>query len=112
MKKTMFAAIFAIILFSSTTICYAERGDWHGGIRARIQEDRQRIERGIHHGSLTRFEAERLYRKLGFILDEIDRMKADGRLDMRERERIHRDLDRLDRDIMREKHDNDRRRRY
>lgn len=112
MKRTVIAAIFALILFTTITACYADRGDWHSGIRERIQVDRQRIERGIYHGSLTRFEADRLYRELDYILDEIDRMRMDGHLDMRERERIHRDLDRLDRDIMRERHDNERRRRY
>ena len=112
MKKIAFSTIFAIIIFASMTACYAERGDWHGGIRARIEEDQQRIERGIEHGSLTRHEAMQLRRELGSILDKIDRMKQDGRLDGWERERINRDLDRLDRDIMREKHDDERRRRY
>ncbi len=112
MKNVVFSAIFSIVIFVTMTACYAQRGDWHGGIRARIQEDEQRIERGIEHGSLTRHEAIRLRNELGHILDKIDRMKEDGRLDGRERERINRDLDRLDRDIMREKRDDERRRRY
>ncbi len=102
--------MFAAIYFAGMAPSYAERGDWHGGIRSRIHEDQQRIERGIERGSLTRHEAKRLQRELGHVLDKIDRMKQDGRLDHRERERINRDLDRLDRDITREKRDDERRR--
>jgi hypothetical protein len=110
MKKVVVAIMFAIMLFATMATSYAERGDWHGGIRSRIHEDQQRIERGIERGSLTRHEARRLQRELGDILDKIDRMKEDGRLDRRERERIDRYLDRLDMDITREKRDDERRR--
>jgi hypothetical protein len=111
MKKVTFAVMFAVILFSTIAISYAERRDWHGGIRTRIHEAHQRIQRGIERGSLTRPEARRLKEELNGILRKIDRMKADGRLDHREREIVNRDLDRLDRDIYREKHDGERRRR-
>lgn len=110
MKKVVFIIMFAAIFFAGMATSYAERGEWHGGIRSRIQEDQQRIERGIERGSLTRHEARRLQRELGHILDKIDRMRQDGHLDRRERERINRDLDRLDRDITREKRDDERRR--
>ncbi len=109
MKKMVFAMMFAIMLFATMATSYAERGDWHGGIRSRIIEDQERIERGVEHGSLTRHEARMLQRELGDILDKIDRMKADGRLDPREREIINRNLDRLDRDITREKRNDQRR---
>jgi hypothetical protein len=103
MKKMVFTVMFAIMLFATVVTSYAERGDWRGGIRSRIIEDQQRIERGVEHGSLTRHEARMLQRELGGILDKIDRMKSDGYLDPREREIINRNLDRLDRDITREK---------
>ena len=109
MKKMVLTVIFAIMFFAPIATSYADRDDWHGGIRSRIIEDQQRIERGIEHGSLTRHEARMLQRELGAILDKIDRMKADGRLDPREREIINRDLDRLDRDITREKRNEQRR---
>ena len=111
MKKVVFVIMFAAVFFAGMATSYAERGEWHSGIRSRIQEDQQRIERGVEHGSLTRHEARRLQRELGQILDKIGRMSEDGRLDHRERESINRDLDRLDRDITREKR-NDERRRY
>ena len=78
-------------------------GDWRGGIRSRIQDAKQKINQGVERRTLDRREARRLNRELGNILNKIDRMKADGRLSRSEREKINRNLDRLDRDIAREK---------
>jgi hypothetical protein len=86
-----------------------ERGDWHGGIRTRIHKAKQSIERGIEQGDLTSHEAKKLNEELENILDKIDSMKEDGHLSEREREKINHDLDRLERDIRREKSDDDRR---
>lgn len=83
--------------------------DWHESIRERIREDHRRIERGFERGSLTRREAGRLGSELDHILDKIDWLRRDGRLNRTEREVIHRDLDRLEREIRREKRDDDRR---
>jgi hypothetical protein len=110
MKKVTIVIMFASMLFGTMATGYAERGDWRGGIRSRIHEANQRIERGIERGSLTRHEARRLKEELNQVLDRIDRMKADGQLDRREREKINYDLDRLDRDIRREKRDDGHRR--
>lgn len=83
--------------------------DWHESIRERIRESDRRIERGIERGSLTRKEARRLRGELGHIIDKIHWLRSDGRLNSMEREAIHRDLDMLERDIRREKRDDDRR---
>jgi septal ring factor EnvC (AmiA/AmiB activator) len=85
------------------------QGDWRGGIRSRIQESKQKIDQGIEQGTLNRHEARRLNKELGNILNKIDSMKADGRFSQRERDSIKRDLDRLDRDILKEKRDDNRR---
>ena len=77
--------------------------DWRGGIRSRIQDSRQKIDQGIERRTINRHEARRLNKELSNILNKIDRMKADGRLSQGEREKINRNLDRLDRDIAREK---------
>jgi polyhydroxyalkanoate synthesis regulator phasin len=106
MKKMMFFVMFAVMLFGTIATGYAEQGDWRGGIRFRIQESRQKIDRGIEQGTLNRQEASRLNEELGNILDKIDRMKADGQFSQGERDSINSDLDRLDRDISREKRDN------
>jgi len=87
----------------------AEPVDWRGGIRSRIQVSKQKIEQGIGNGTLNRHEAGKLNKELGKILNKIDRMKADGRLSRGEQDKINRDLDRLDRDIFKEKHDENRR---
>ena len=88
---------------------HAAQGDWRGGIRSRIQKSKQKIAQGIERRTLNRHEADKLYAELDTILDKIDHMKADGYLSQGERDRIQRDLDRLDKDIFKEKHDHDQR---
>jgi peptidoglycan hydrolase CwlO-like protein len=105
MKKVILAVICAVFVFGTLATGYAEQGDWRGGIRTRIQVAKQKIERGIERGTLTRQEAGKLNEELGTILNKIDRMKADGQLSQGERDRINNDLDRLDRDIFKEKRD-------
>jgi septal ring factor EnvC (AmiA/AmiB activator) len=109
MKKVILAVICAVFVFGTITTGYAEQDDWRGGIRSRIQESKQKIDRGVERGTLNRREARKLNKELGKILNKIDRMRADGRLSQRDRDKINRDLDRLDRDISREKRDGDRR---
>ncbi len=111
MKKVMLAGVCAVMLLGTVAPANAERGDWRRGIRERIHEAEARIERGIERGLLTRHEAHRLHEELNGILYKIDRMREGGYLDSRERSIINRDLDRLDRDISRERHDGDYRRR-
>ncbi|HEX2769396.1 MAG TPA: hypothetical protein VHN12_08925 [Geobacteraceae bacterium] len=107
MKKVMLAVMCAVMLFGTIAIGYAERGDWRGGIRTRIHEAKERIDRGIDRRTLTRHEARRLQGELDRILYKIDRMKEDGHLSQRDREKINHDLDRLNRDISRERRDDD-----
>ena len=110
MKKLLLAVLCTVMIFGGIVTSHAQEGDWHGGIRTRINTEYERIERGIERGSLTRHEAGMLKGELDGILNKIDYMKRDGRLSEREREMIHRDLDRLHRDISREKRDDNRRR--
>lgn len=106
MKKVILAVICAVFVFGTIATGYAEQGDWRGGIRSRIQVSKQKIEQGIERGTLNRHEADKLNAELGTILNKIDRMKADGYLSQGERDNINNDLNRLDRDIFKEKHDN------
>lgn len=105
MKKMILAVICAVFVFGTITAGYAEQGDWRGGIRSRIQVSKQKIDQGIQQGTLNRHEADKLHAELGTILNKIDRMKADGYLSQGERDNINNNLDRLDRDIFKEKHD-------
>ena len=106
MKKVFLAVLCAVFVFGTIATGHAEQGDWRGGIRSRIQESKQKIAQGIERGTLNRHEADKLNAELGTILNKIDRMKADGYLSQGERDNIKNDLDRLDRDIFKEKHDN------
>lgn len=105
MKKLFLAAMCAVFVFGTIATGYAEQADWRGGIRSRIQASQQKINQGIERGTLNRYEADKLNAELGTILNKIDRMKADGSLSQRERDNINNNLDRLDRDIFKEKHD-------
>jgi hypothetical protein len=106
MKKLILVVLFTVMMFGTATISHA---DWRGGIRSRVNIEYQRIERGIESGLLTRHEAGRLKGELDGIIYKIDRMKDDGYLSPRERDIINRNLDRLHRDISREKRDANRR---
>ena len=105
MKKLMYLVMFAVMLLGTIATGYAEQGDWRGGIRTRVQEAKQKINQGIERGTLNRHEAGKLNEELSNILYKIDRMKADGQLSQGERDNINNDLNRLDRDIFKEKHD-------
>ena len=105
MKSLFLAAISVLMLCAALAPVQAQQGDWRGGIRGRISESRASIDRGVEQGVLTRRDAQRFYDELDDILSKIERMKADGYLSDRERDIINRDLDRLIRDIGRERHE-------
>ncbi|MBL8447923.1 MAG: hypothetical protein JNJ44_10975 [Zoogloeaceae bacterium] len=79
-------------------------------IPARIESLERRIDRGIQSGALTRHEARDLQRELMDIRRREDQMRMDGRLSPDERARMHAALDRLERRVRAEKHDEDTRR--
>lgn len=107
MKKIVAAVMCTLMLLGTLSLGYAQQGDWRGGIRSRIHEARTSIMIGIDNGTLTRREARQLNGELDYILDRIDRMRSDGHLSRGERERVNYDLDKLERNIRREKHDDD-----
>ncbi len=76
-----------------------------GNIDQREAAEQQRIQNGIRSGAITPQEARRLEAEQRRIRDAEDRMRADGRLDPRERARLNQMLNKADRDISREKHD-------
>jgi hypothetical protein len=79
------------------------------GVNHRQHNQQQRIEQGWRSGELTGGEARHLGREARGIQREERRYKSDGNLSGRERADLHRDLNSLNRDIFREKHDNQRR---
>ena len=75
-------------------------------INRREREQRQRIHRGIRSGELTRREATRLTAEQAAIRAYEARARATGGVSCRERRRLDNMLDRANRDIYRQKHDN------
>ena len=70
----------------------------------------QRIDLGLRNGVLTRDEGRMLRLELQQIKEDAARMLRDGRMTQREKDRLHADLDRLERRIVREARDDDRNR--
>jgi predicted ribosome quality control (RQC) complex YloA/Tae2 family protein len=73
-------------------------------ISDRIENQQKRINQGIRSGELTRKEAAMLQDNLDSIKDKLTRMKSDGRLNERERERLDRMLDQNSEMIKDKKH--------
>lgn len=77
-------------------------------IRERIEHSQHNIDRASAKGRLTESEAQGLKQELDGIVGKVDGMQGDGHLNYREREQIHHDLDRLQKNIRREKRDEER----
>ena len=84
----------------------AERAATFNDRAARI---RNRIERGMHDGSITRPEGRRLFRDLDNIQRKERAFRADGRVDRREFDELSADLDRLGARVRQERMDEQRR---
>lgn len=95
-RQCMVFVIAFVLSFS--TVAFAD------SIQQRVNAAYMRIDRGIQTGALTREEAHRLKSELRNIRETEVRMLADGRLNHHERERLHNDLDRLERHISHLKH--------
>ena len=133
MKRILFALATAGVLASGTAIAgvttvhsvgdhqsgmfvpvqyhadYARWEDRSASINEREAQIRARIQRGLNDGSITRWEARRLYRDLGNIEAKERAFRSDGRLSGREFAELNRDLDRLALNVREQRHDQDRR---
>ncbi|TMH68086.1 MAG: hypothetical protein E6H48_06375 [Betaproteobacteria bacterium] len=78
-------------------------------INEREARIKNRIQRGIQDGSLTDWEARRLYRELGYVENKERAFRSDGRIDGREAAELNRDLDRLADNVRDQRHDEQRR---
>ena len=102
MKKfVMLLVVAAVMVMVAGSVVYAG----HSGkeVRERLDNMQTRIDRGIASGELTRHESDRLQGELNRIRHEFEEMKWDG-LSPRERRKLEKDMDRLDKDILRKKH--------
>ncbi|MCC6752407.1 MAG: hypothetical protein IT266_00320 [Saprospiraceae bacterium] len=107
MKKIMFFVILATVVLAHAGAAQScDRGSGH-----HRQDVRGRIEKGWHSGELTRDELRLLKMEGKQIARARKRMLRDGYLDPHERRKLHRMHRDFDRELWRQKHDRDHRRR-
>lgn len=99
------AAFAATLVCASGSFAHPPRSPWIDGREWRQEE---RVNQGIRSGQLTPREAVRLEREQARIRYHERMMKADGLFTRSERARLHRELNRADRHIYRQKHDRQR----
>ena len=101
MKKLVSFLLAAVFVLGASAVSLAG----HRGINARQYREQHRINRGIRNGELTRFEARRLQTRLARIGRYESRARSDAYLSLRERARLHHQLNRESRAIYRQIHD-------
>jgi hypothetical protein len=104
MKKAWVFIVVAslVVILSAGSILAGNTYD--PKIQERITKQQQRIDQGIASGSLTSTEAVTLQDNLNWVKAEETRLKADGKLNKRERERLHKMLDDNNNMIYKKKH--------
>jgi hypothetical protein len=117
MKRTLFRFFIATVMIAGilpmTGLAQGYRSRGYDKINRREDSQRNRIQRGVSSGQLTRREAARLINQQRRIETYERRSRLDdGRLDWQERQRLDRMLDRSSRDIYRQKNDRQDRDRY
>jgi hypothetical protein len=100
MKKGILITVFCLAAFS---LANAQNTP---GIRHSQKHQTMRINQGVRSGELTRQETKRLVREQKHIQHEKRLAKADGKVTRRERKHIRHDQRVANRDIYRQKHDN------
>jgi hypothetical protein len=100
MKKGILIIVFCLAAFS---LANAQNSS---GIRQTQKHQTMRINQGVRSGELTRHETKRLVREQKHIQHEKRLAKADGKVTRRERKHIRQDQRAANRDIYRQKHDN------
>ncbi|HYH41355.1 MAG TPA: hypothetical protein VD867_05190 [Burkholderiales bacterium] len=106
--KTLIGAALAVCLCGFGP-AMANHGPRDSSVNQRQHLVEQRIEQGMRAGELTRREYRRLQHEAREIGQLEHAFRADGRLSERERGELHARLDRLAREVYREKHDGERR---
>ena len=109
MKHGFILAVMGIFILTLTSSIVCAQPVRDIGIQERIAAQQSRIDQGIVSGRLTQREAAIIQDNLNWIRDRELRMKADGILTGRERERLHRMLDQNSEMIFRKKHNRIRR---
>jgi hypothetical protein len=74
-------------------------------IQQRMQNQEQRIQQGVNSGTLTPKEAGKLEAREAKIRQDEARMKSDGKLTAKERQKLNKELDHASDRIYKQKHD-------
>ena len=102
MKKfTAISVLVILLVVSGVALVY---GAPPANIPDRIANQQQRIDEGVTSGKLTRGEADVLQDNLNWIKATFARMKADGRLNQKESNRLDEMLDQNSKMIFNKKH--------
>lgn len=102
MKNTMICILALLFIMSLSLVSFANTP----GINRRERNQQRRIAHGITDGQLTAREAARLEREEAHIYRDERRAKSDGTVTFRERQHLDNELDRANRRIYRNTHDN------
>ena len=104
MKKVwVFIVVASLVVILSAGNIFAGN-TYDPKIQERIAKQQQRIDQGIASGNLTNTEAVILQDNLNWVKAEETRLKADGKLNKRERERLHEMLENNNHMIYKKKH--------
>jgi len=99
--KRMLAGTLALALTVAAAASMADAAT----VNERQERQQERIEQGVKSGQLTKREAARLERQEAKIAAEEKAFRSDGKLSLRERAKLQRDLNKTSRRIYRQKHD-------
>ena len=102
MKKTTICFLALTIIMSLSFAAFANTP----GINRRERNQQRRIAHGFADGQLTAREAVRLEREEAHIYRDERRAKVDGKVTFWERQHLDNELDRANRRIYRNTHDN------
>lgn len=104
--RVAFIVGFCIFVAAAPVFAQAQAsGTTDPGIQKRMQNQGQRIDQGVQSGALTPRETGKLETEQAKIQQAEERMKSDGNLTPKERQRLNRMQDRSSRDIYNQKHD-------
>jgi hypothetical protein len=105
LKLAFFAGLTFLI---AAEVAYGQSqtyGTHDPGIQQRMQNQEQRIDQGVSSGALTPKEAGRLEGEQARIQQTEQRMKSDGQLTQKERQKLNNMQDLSSKHIYKQKHD-------
>ncbi len=103
-----FAFIAGLTFLLAAEVAYGQTQNYSindHGIQQRMRNQQQRIDQGISSGQLTPKEAGKLETLEAKIRQDEARMKSDGNLTAKERQKLNQELDKTSNRIYKQKHD-------